>query len=65
MICSAKVRYRSPDEKCSVYPLEDGTVKVIFDVPVKAVTPGQTVAFYQGDICLGGGVIEVPMIHQL
>ena len=61
--CSAKVRYRSPDEKCHVYPLEDGSVRVLFDTPVKAITPGQTVAFYQGDICLGGGVIDVPMIH--
>ena len=45
-----------------MYPLEDGTVRVVFDTPIKAITPGQTVAFYRGDVCLGGGVIDVPMI---
>lgn len=60
--CSAKVRYRSPDEACTIDYSSGDEVKVRFSQPVKAVTPGQTIAFYQGDTCLGSGVIDVPMI---
>lgn len=63
---SAKVRYRQPDEPCTVTVLEN-QVKVIFDRPQRAMTPGQSVVFYQGEFCLGGGVIEEvsPNYHQL
>ncbi|MNP74086.1 tRNA-specific 2-thiouridylase MnmA [compost metagenome] len=37
---------------------EDGTINVDFDVPQKAITPGQAVVFYLGEQCLGGGTIE-------
>ncbi|WP_213318491.1 tRNA 2-thiouridine(34) synthase MnmA [Chlamydiifrater volucris] len=60
-VCTAKIRYRSEDEKCEVH-LENGGLRVIFDKPVKAVTPGQTIAMYEGDICLGGATIDVAMI---
>jgi len=56
--CTAKNRYRQEDQACSVRILEDGTLDVLFDVPQRAITPGQSVVFYQNDICLGGAVIE-------
>ena len=56
--CKAKVRYRQTDQACELQAGENGSYRVCFDHPQRAVTPGQFVVFYQGDICLGGGVIE-------
>lgn len=56
--CTAKFRYRQPDQGVSVEPLADGQVRVVFDKPQKAVTPGQAVVFYDGELCLGGGTID-------
>ncbi|MDO4814350.1 MAG: tRNA 2-thiouridine(34) synthase MnmA [Gemella sp.] len=56
--CTAKFRYRQEDTKVKVQVLEDGNVKVIYDEPVRAVTPGQAVVFYDGDVCLGGAIID-------
>ena len=56
--CTAKVRYRQTDQACSVHRRADGRLRVAFDVPQRAVTPGQWVCLYDGDVCLGGGVIE-------
>lgn len=56
--CVAKTRYRQADQDCVV---EKGTQEkyiISFDRPQRAVTPGQSVVFYDGEICLGGGVIE-------
>ncbi|MCM3042193.1 tRNA 2-thiouridine(34) synthase MnmA [Paenibacillus motobuensis] len=58
--CSAKFRYRQPDQGVTIIPNEDGTVRVVFDQPQKAITPGQAVVFYDGEVCLGGGTIEAP-----
>jgi tRNA-uridine 2-sulfurtransferase len=55
--CTAKTRYRQRDEACRVQRLENGELKVIFDKPQRAVTPGQSVVFYQDELCLGGAVI--------
>ncbi|MBR5091178.1 MAG: tRNA 2-thiouridine(34) synthase MnmA [Ruminiclostridium sp.] len=55
--CKAKTRYRMREQPCTVYPLDDGTVRVEFDTPQRAITPGQRVVFYDGDTVLGGGVI--------
>jgi tRNA-specific 2-thiouridylase len=55
--CMEKVRYRQPDQKCRATVLEDGKVKVTFETPQRAVTPGQWVVLYNGDKCLGGGII--------
>ena len=38
--------------------MDENTVKLEFDQPVKSVTPGQAAVFYDGDVCLGGGTIE-------
>ena len=54
---TAKVRYRQPDQDCTIEPSEHGWL-IRFDQPQRAVTPGQSVVLYQGDTCLGGGVIE-------
>ncbi len=56
--CTAKFRYRQEDSPVTVTPLEDGRVKVDFHEPERAITPGQAVVFYDGDVCLGGGTID-------
>ena len=58
LTCTAKVRYRQADQSCTIETLQDGVASVRFDVPQRAVTPGQSVVFYQGTECLGGGVID-------
>lgn len=54
---TAKVRYRQADQACTLEQTADGYL-VRFDEPQRAVTPGQSLVLYSGDICLGGGVIE-------
>ena len=56
--CSAKIRYRQPDQVCTVTVTGERDVEVIFDHPQRTPTPGQHVVFYDGDRCLGGAVIE-------
>lgn len=56
--CTAKVRYRQADQKACVTPLQSGCVRIEFEVPQRAVTPGQYAVLYDGDRCLGGGTIE-------
>ncbi len=56
--CRAKIRRMAPEADCTIYPLDDGTVRVEFDEPQRAITPGQAVVFYDGDWVLGGGTIE-------
>lgn len=55
---TAKTRYRQADQPCLVTPMTDGRLQVEFDTPQRAVTPGQSVVFYDGPVCLGGAVIE-------
>ncbi len=54
----AKARYQAPPADAVLYPLSDGNVRVAFDKPQRAVTPGQAVVFYDGDLVLGGGTIK-------
>ena len=56
--CTVKTRYRQADIACEIQPIDDETIRVIFDEPQIAVTPGQSAVFYQGEVCLGGGIIE-------
>ena len=55
--CRAKVRYRQPDQDCVLQASDQG-FQVAFVDSQRAVTPGQSVVFYSGESCLGGGVIE-------
>jgi tRNA-specific 2-thiouridylase len=55
---TAKIRYKSSDHPATVIPLEADRVEVRFDEPLRDITPGQAVVFYQQEICLGGGIIE-------
>lgn len=59
--CTVKTRYRQADIPCVVVPVDEDTAEVRFDAPQIAVTPGQSAVFYQGEECLGGGVIETPI----
>ncbi|GAB3050463.1 tRNA 2-thiouridine(34) synthase MnmA [Virgibacillus ainsalahensis] len=56
--CTAKFRYRQKDSKVTVNLLDDGKVHVEFAESERAITPGQAVVFYNGEVCLGGGTID-------
>jgi len=56
--CTVKTRYRQTDVPCTIEPIDDESIKVIFDDPQIAVTPGQSAVFYLNEVCLGGGIIE-------
>lgn len=55
--CHAKIRYRQADQACTV-SVTDGGIQVDFDQPQRAAAPGQSVVFYQDELCLGGGIID-------
>jgi tRNA-uridine 2-sulfurtransferase len=55
--CSAKVRYRQPEQPCVIESIEGGKASVRFLQPQRAITTRQSIVFYQGDVCLGGGMI--------
>lgn len=56
--CAAKTRYSQVETPCIAYPLPDGGLRVVFDLPQRAITAGQAVVLYDGDEVLGGGTIE-------
>ncbi len=56
--CQAKTRYRQADQACCITAIDGEQITVEFDQSQRAVTPGQSVVFYQGEECLGGGIIE-------
>jgi tRNA-specific 2-thiouridylase len=56
--CTVKTRYRQEDVACTVTPLANDEYQIDFDEEQSSVTPGQSVVFYQNDVCLGGGIID-------
>ncbi len=56
--CTAKFRYRQPDQKVTVQVKNDSTCEVIFETLQRAITPGQSVVFYDGPACIGGAIID-------
>lgn len=54
---TAKTRYKQAETPATVTPLDNGTIRVTFDTPQRAITAGQAVVFYDGDIVVGGGTI--------
>jgi len=56
--CQVKVRYRQADQGAQVELLADGSARIIFDAPQRAVTPGQYAVLYEAARCIGGAVIE-------
>ncbi|MFA9557160.1 tRNA 2-thiouridine(34) synthase MnmA [Evansella sp. AB-rgal1] len=56
--CTAKFRYRQGDQGVTVTKLSNNKVRVQFHEKQRAITPGQSVVFYNGDVCLGGGTID-------
>lgn len=56
--CTAKFRYRQEDSPVTVKLLENNRAEITFEAPVRAITPGQAVVLYDGEVCLGGGTID-------
>jgi tRNA-specific 2-thiouridylase len=59
-----KIRYKARAVACTVYPLADGRFELRFPEPLRDVTPGQGAVLYDGDVCLGGGVIVRDMAAE-
>lgn len=57
MSVTAKIRYSAPKVKATLIPIDDDIIKVVFDTPQRAITPGQAVVFYDNEIVIGGGTI--------
>ena len=57
MRVKAKIRYRHKETFATVTQIDDDTIKVVFDQPQRAITKGQAVVLYDGDIVVGGGTI--------
>ena len=53
----ARIRYRHEEQWAEIRPLEEGRMELVFDVPQRAISPGQTVVLYDGEYVLGGGTI--------
>lgn len=56
--CHSKIRYRQPDQECEITRIEGDRLLVTFPVPQRAITPRQSIVFYDGEVCLGGAMIE-------
>jgi tRNA-specific 2-thiouridylase len=58
MRVTARSRYNQKEQPATVYPEENGFARVVFDEPQRAMTPGQAVVLYDGDLVVGGGTIR-------
>ncbi len=56
--CKAKLRYRQEEQPATVYQCDEG-IRLVFDEPQRAITPGQAAVLYDGDVVLGGGIIKI------
>jgi len=56
--CHAKIRYRQPDQACTIVRTGERSLEARFDIPQRTPTPGQFIVLYDGDRCLGGATIE-------
>jgi tRNA-specific 2-thiouridylase len=54
----AQIRYRATAMPATIIPLENSRVKIVFDEPQSSITPGQAAVWYDGEVLLGGGIIE-------
>lgn len=54
----AKIRYRQKDQDCVIKYTSDNAMRVVFSQEQRAITPGQSIVFYDNDVCLGGGIIQ-------
>lgn len=59
--CHAKIRYRQADQECLIERIENDRLFVSFPTPQRAVTPRQSIVFYDGDVCLGGAMIKTSL----
>lgn len=59
--CQAKIRYRQESQDCIIEEIVGDTVRVSFKKPQRAITPRQSIVFYQNELCLGGALIENPL----
>jgi tRNA-specific 2-thiouridylase len=55
-----KIRYKAAPAWATVTPLGEGRAEVVFDHRLRDITPGQAAVFYDGEVCLGGGIVERP-----
>ena len=58
---TARIRYNSPEVKAYLTAVDERSVRLAFAEPQKSVTPGQSVVFYDGDVVLGGAIIDEPL----
>jgi tRNA-specific 2-thiouridylase len=58
MRVTAKIRYSAKEAAATIHVIDDRKIKVVFDMPQRAITPGQSVVFYDGDVVVGGGTID-------
>lgn len=56
--CTAKTRYRQTDQPCTISFNDNKQLEIVFHHKQRAMTPGQSIVFYQDDVCLGGGIID-------